>query len=44
MRHADWFSTAVLGTKDVIGAGIGGLVAPENAALFCNTSEAFDDR
>ena len=27
-------STAVLGTKDVIGAGIGGLVAPENAALF----------
>ena len=27
-------STAVLGTKDVIGAGIGGLVAPENAASF----------
>lgn len=27
-------STAVLGTKDIIGAGMGGLVAPENPELF----------
>ncbi|WGZ96390.1 MAG: glycosyltransferase [Candidatus Thiothrix putei] len=27
-------STAVLGTQDVMGAGLGGLVAPENPALF----------
>jgi glycosyltransferase involved in cell wall biosynthesis len=27
-------STAVLGTKDIIGAGVGGLVAPESAEFF----------